>query len=88
MVELRADQVGYRYPKAVADALADVTVDFRHDAETVATVLGMSPSEVQPLPSDLASEVDGPLANAMVVVWLGPDLAVPGDLDQAPVGQG
>ncbi len=67
---------------------SDVTVDFRHDAETVATVLGMSPSEVQPLPSDLASEVDGPLANAMVVVWLGPDLAVPGDLDQAPVGQG
>lgn len=29
MVELRADEVGYRYPKAASEALAGVTVDFR-----------------------------------------------------------
>lgn len=63
-------------PTTIVYFFEDATTSYQADAQAVAATLGAQPTAVQPLPADPGFDIK----NAVVVVWLGPDLA------QAPAG--
>lgn len=63
-------------PTTIVYYFEDATTSYQADAQAVAATLGAQPTAVQPLPADPGFDIK----NAVVVVWLGPDLA------QAPAG--
>ena len=63
-------------PTTIVYYFEDATTSYQADAQAVAAALGAQPTAVQPLPADPGFDIK----NAVVVVWLGPDLA------QAPAG--
>ena len=63
-------------PTTIVYYFEDATTSYQADAQAVAATLGAQPTSVQPLPADPGFDIK----NAVVVVWLGPDLA------QAPAG--
>lgn len=63
-------------PTTIVYYFQDATSNYQADAQAVAATLGAQPTAVQPLPADPGFDIK----SAVVVVWLGPDLA------QAPAG--
>lgn len=58
-------------PTTIVYYFEDATTSYQADAQAVAATLGAQPTAVQPLPADPGFDIK----NAVVVVWLGPDLA-------------
>lgn len=60
-------------PTTLVYYFEDATTSYQADAQAVAATIGAQPTAVQPLPADPGFDIK----NAVVVVWLGPDLAQP-----------